>query len=48
MAIGEVIAATERHSSQPGPWYDVPRAKITMEVESQRVLDLLETTITSQ
>ena len=46
MAIGEVIAATERHYSQPGPWYDMPKANITMEVDSQGVLDLIEKTIT--
>jgi len=46
MAIGEVIAATERHSSQPGPWYDIPKANITMEVDSQGVLDLIEKAIT--
>ena len=48
MAIGEVIAATERHYSQPGPWHGVPRANITTEVDSQGVLDLIEKTITAR
>lgn len=48
MAIGQVIAAAERHYSQPGPWYDMPKAKITTDVDGQAVLDLLETTIVSQ
>jgi len=48
MAIGEVIAATERHYSQPGHWYDMPKARITTEVDSLGVLDLIETTITSR
>jgi inosine-uridine nucleoside N-ribohydrolase len=47
MAIGEVIAAAERHYSQPGPWYDMPKANITTDVDSQKVLDLLEKTIVS-
>jgi inosine-uridine nucleoside N-ribohydrolase len=46
MAIGEVIAATERHYGQPGPWYDLPKADITTEVDSQAVLDLIEKAIT--
>ncbi len=48
MAIGEVIAAAERHYSQPGPWYDLPKANVTMEVDGQGVLDLLEKTIVSR
>lgn len=48
MAIGEVIAAAERHYSQPGPWYDIPKAKVTTEVDGQAVVDLLEKTILSQ
>ncbi len=48
MAIGEVIAATERHYSQPGPWFGIPKAVITVEVDSQGVLDLFERTITEQ
>jgi inosine-uridine nucleoside N-ribohydrolase len=48
MAIGEVIAATERHSSQPGPWHGIPQAEITTDVDGQGVLDLIERTITSR
>ena len=48
MAIGEVIAATERHYIQPGPWFGIPKASITAEVDSQGVLDLLEETITKR
>ena len=48
MAIGEVIAATERHYRQPGPWHDIPKADITTEVDSQGVLDLIEKTITAR
>ena len=48
MAIGEVIAATERHYSQPGPWFGIPKAFITVEVDSQGVLDLFERTVTEQ
>lgn len=48
MAIGEVIAATERHASQPGPWHDIPKANVTMEVDSEAVLELLEQTIISR
>lgn len=46
MAIGEVIAAAERHWSQPGPWHGIPKAKITTAVDSDRLLQLLETTLT--
>lgn len=48
MAIGEVIAATERHYSQPGYWYDMPKAEITSAVDDQGVLDLIETTMTAR
>lgn len=48
MAIREVIAATERHYRQPGPWHDIPKADITTEVDSQGVLDLIEKTITAR
>ena len=48
MAIREVIAATERHYRQPGPWHDMPLANITMEVDSQGVLDLIENAITAR
>ncbi len=48
MAIGDVIAATERHYRQPGPWHDIHQANITMEVDSQGVLDLIEKTITAR
>lgn len=47
MAIGEVIAATERHWSQPGPWYGIPKAQITLEVDSEGVLNLIEEAITA-
>lgn len=48
MAIGEVIAATERHSSQPGPWHEIPKASITVEVDGGGVLKLFENTIVGQ
>lgn len=48
MTIGEVIAATERHYSQPGPWYGIPKADITVGVDGQGVLDLIEGTITAR
>ncbi len=48
MAIGEVIAATERHWSQPGPWHDMPKAKITTTVDSERLLKLLEDALLSR
>ena len=47
MAIGEVIAATERHWSQPGPWFGIPKADVTVEVDSAGVLALIEKTITA-
>ena len=46
ITIGDVVAATERHYSEPGPWHDMPLAKITTAVDSAGVMRLIEETLT--
>lgn len=45
ITIGDVVAATERHYSEPGPWHDMPLARITTAVDSAGVMRLLEETL---
>lgn len=45
ITIGDVVAATERHYSEPGPWHDMPLATITTAVDSASVMRLIEQTL---
>ena len=45
ITIGDVVAATERHYSEPGPWHGIPLAKITTAVDSAGVMQLIEETL---
>jgi inosine-uridine nucleoside N-ribohydrolase len=48
IGIGDVIAAKEAHYGQPGPWSDIPLAKITTEVDADGVMQLIEDALTKQ
>ena len=48
ISIGDVIAATEMHYSQPGPWFGIPLATITTEVDADGVMQLIADTLTGQ
>ena len=45
ISIGHVIAAKERHYGQPGPWFDIPLATITTDVDSDGVMKMIADTI---
>ncbi len=45
ITIGDVVAATERHYGEPGPWHDMPLATITTAVDSAGVMRLIEETM---
>ena len=45
LAIGQTIAATESHSSRPGPWYDMPKTHVALDVDGQRLTELLKETL---
>ena len=47
ISIGDVIAATAAHYEQQGPWYGIPLASITTEVDSAAVMQLIENTLTA-
>jgi hypothetical protein len=47
ISIGDVIAATAAHYEQQGPWYGIPLASITTEVDSAAVMRLIENTLTA-
>lgn len=48
ISIGDVIAAKELHYAQPGPWFGIPLATITTEVDADGVMQLLEDALTEQ
>jgi|TARA_B110000116_G_scaffold272319_1_gene296569 inosine-uridine nucleoside N-ribohydrolase len=48
ITIGDVVAATERHYSEPGAWFGIPLATITTEVDSDGVMQLIEDAIVGQ
>ncbi len=48
ISIGDVIAAKEMHYNQPGPWYGIPLATITTEVDAVGVMQLLQQALTEQ
>lgn len=48
ISIGDVIAAKEMHYKQPGPWFGIPLATITTEVDADGVMQLLEQALTEQ
>lgn len=48
ISIGDVIAATERHYTEPGPWYGVPLATITTTVDADAVMRLLAEALSEQ
>ena len=48
ISIGDVIAARKMHYAVPGPWFGIPLATITMEVDADGVMQLLEEALTEQ
>jgi len=48
ITIGDVVAATERHYNEPGPWHGIPLATITTDVDSEGVMRLIEDAIVGQ
>ncbi len=48
ISIGDVIAAKEMHYNQPGPWYGIPLATITTEIDADGVMQLLQQALTEQ
>jgi inosine-uridine nucleoside N-ribohydrolase len=42
ISIGDVVAAKEMHYQSPGPWFGIPLATITTEVDAEGVMQLLE------
>ena len=46
ISIGDVIAAKAAHYETPGPWYGIPLATITTDVDADGVMRLLEETLT--
>jgi inosine-uridine nucleoside N-ribohydrolase len=42
ISIGDVIAAKEMHYNTPGPWFGIPLATITTEVDADGVMGLIE------
>jgi inosine-uridine nucleoside N-ribohydrolase len=46
ISIGDVIAAKAAHYNTPGPWYGIPLATITTEVDADGVMQLIEEALT--
>ena len=42
VGISDVIAATKVHYKVAGPWYGIPLATITIEVDAKGVMQMLE------
>ena len=42
ISIGDVVAAKEMHYQVAGPWFGIPLANITTEVDADGVMQMLE------
>lgn len=45
IAIGQTIAASASHSNRPGPWHDIPATNVAVGVDAERLIQLLERTL---